>query len=72
MKEPIIKFVNTPIDCLEQGLANIIKEKEKFIKDCENNKLGKDYPIELVAEKVNFYNDTIKEYIKAINRISKK
>lgn len=71
MKEPIIKFINTPNNCLEQGLANIIKEKENFIKDYENNKLEESYSFELVLERVQFYNDTIKDYIKAINRISK-
>lgn len=71
MKEPIIKFVNTPTDCLEQGLANIIKEKENFIKDYENNKLEESYSFELVLERVQFYNSTIKDYITAISLINK-
>ena len=71
MEEPKMTIIGKPIRCLEKGMADIVNERELFIKDYMEENLEKGYTDDLVIKILNKYEEVINEYISAINIINK-
>lgn len=71
MEEVKMIIIKKPIHCLENGIDNIVNEKELFIRDYLEGNLEKGYTDDLVEKRLSAYNEVINEYISAINIINK-
>lgn len=66
MEETKIIFVDTPVESLEKGLVDIIKEKQLFIDDYLEDDLEVKYSNYEVIQRLQAYEEAIDEHLSVI------